>query len=494
MAIATLTFEEFAPDQAPLGSAYSPSVKNVLPIGKGYRSWSSLATQTDALTQRVQGFIATAGDDGLPYNIAAVADKIFRRSGASWTNISGQTYSTASDSVVAFQKWGNEVIASNFVDTMQVATISSGSFAALGGQHAPRAKYLATMGRQGQFLIAAYLSDGGTTYPRRVQWPGIGSATTWTASAATQADSQDIENCSEIRGLAGFDYLVIGTDRGLWRADYVGPPVIMDFSEMEKGRGIMYPGLMASWGRLVFYLWEDGFYLFDGTAVSAIGAEKVNRFFFNDVDVGYLDRVRIAPDPVNSCFVVAYPGRGASAGALTKLLAWSWTVNRWVPAEPTTPLEHLALGLTVGYTLSELDGISATLAGLPYPLGSRNYAGGRPGLTGFDNTHKLGLFAGAAMIGQMDTAEKQLSAGQRSLIQQLRPLIDGSAPSDVSAQIIGRALQSSTRTTGAEITQAADGLISPLDDNRYHAIRLKTYGNFDYALGAEVEFMATGSF
>ena len=490
MATDTLTLAEFMPDQAPINGVASANIVNARPIQGGYRPFNTLATQTDALTSRCQGFIAAIDDAGSVFNIAGHATQLRRRSSAAWTDISGALYGTTSDGQWSFVKWGNEIIATNYVDAMQVATIGSGSFANLSGSP-PKAKYITTMGKQDQFLVAGYLNVSSTAFPQRIRWPGIGTTTSWTIAASTQADQQDLSNCSEIRGLAGFDYLSVFTDRGIWRGDYVGPPTIIDFSEVEKGRGCAFPGVLGSWGRLVLFLWEDGFYIFDGTSVTAIGAEKVNRFFFNDVDLGYTDRIRIAPDPANSEFVIAYPGAGSASGVCNHALVWNWTLNRWSYVEFDS--EHLALGISVGYTLEGLTAISSSVDALPFSLDSRNWQGGRPSLVAFDTNHKLGAFSGSALAATFDTIEKQPSAGQRSLISGVRPLVDGNSTT-VAAALVHRARLNVNPTAESELTADSDGLVTTLIDDRFHRVRIKTYGDFEAALGAQISFSATGTF
>lgn len=490
MATDTLSLAEFLPDQAPITGAGSPNIVNARPIQGGYRPFNALATQTDALTARCQGFIAAIDDAGSVYNIAGHGTQLRRRNGSAWTDISSGTYATASDSRWEFVKWGNQIIASNYVDAMQVATIGSGSFAALGGSP-PKAKYITTMGKQDQFLVAGYLDVSGTAFPQRVRWPGIGTTTSWTVSAATQADQQDLSNCSEIRGLAGFDYLTVLTDRGIWRGDYVGPPTIIDFSEVEKGRGCAFPGVFGTWGRLVLFLWEDGFYVFDGSGVTPIGAEKVNRFFFNDADLGYTDRIRIVPDPANSEFIIAYPGAGSASGAINHALIWNWTLNRWSYAE--FDATFVALGISVGYTLEGLTAVSSSLDALPFSLDSRNWQGGRPSLVAFDADHKLGAFSGSALAATFDTVEKQPSSGQRSLISGVRPLVDGNGTT-VAAALLHRARLNVNPTTEMELTADSDGLVTTLVDDRFHRVRIKTYGDFEAALGAQISFSPTGTF
>ena len=46
------------------------------------------------------------------------------------------------------------------------------------------------------------------------------------------------------------DNLVVAQERTLWRMTYVGPPLIFQFDEVERSRGLLTPGAASQLGRL----------------------------------------------------------------------------------------------------------------------------------------------------------------------------------------------------------------------------------------------------
>ena len=110
--------------------------------------------------------------------------------------------------------------------------------------------------------------------PYRARWSGIGDATSWAVSATTQADFQDIMDMGSITGLVGGEYATILMEKGIVRASYIGSPLIFQFDNVETRRGCKVPGSVANVGHFVFYLSDDGFYMFNGQTSKAIGRES----------------------------------------------------------------------------------------------------------------------------------------------------------------------------------------------------------------------------
>ena len=82
----------------------------------------------------------------------------------------------------------------------------------------------------------------------------------------------------------------------LWRMAFVGTPVIFRFDEVVRGRGCIAAGSVASVGRTVFFLAQDGFYSFDGQGLQPIGTERINRHFRLTMNPCQLDQMSVAVD------------------------------------------------------------------------------------------------------------------------------------------------------------------------------------------------------
>ena len=67
-------------------------------------------------------------------------------------------------------------------------------------------------------------------------------------------------------------------------------------------------------GRRVFYLAEDGFYLFDYTESQPVGDDRVDRTFLADIDSDYFHRVSAVSDPDEKRIWILYPGSWNASG------------------------------------------------------------------------------------------------------------------------------------------------------------------------------------
>ena len=79
---------------------------------------------------------------------------------------------------------------------------------------------------------------------------------------------------------------------------YVGVPLIFQFDKIADNIGAFAPKSVASYGNMVFFLAQDGFYkLTGGQQLTPIGNGKVDNFFFDDLSSN-LDGITSAVDPI----------------------------------------------------------------------------------------------------------------------------------------------------------------------------------------------------
>jgi hypothetical protein len=410
--------------------------KNVIPDATTYRPLPSLVATNHPMSARVQGAILARGVGGTVANFAADGTRLYKwdNAGVNWNDVSrttGGPYGTPADSGWSFAQFGDLVIAVNGVDAPQKFTIgSSTNFAALGGAP-PTARFVATVR---DFVAMGRISG----LAQRVQWSGINNAETWTSSQATQADFQDLPDGGFVMGIVGGEYGLVFQERSIKRMTYVGVPAIFQFDEIARGTGTPAEGSIARYENIAFFLSDDGFFALSGAQdLRDIGHHRVDRFFWNDVNQTYLDRISAAIDPINKLYVVSYPGPGSefTGGTPNRLLIYNWSADRWSRAEVELEMIHQAAS-QAGYTLDSLDGFSTNLDSLPFSLDSRVWTGsGRLLLAGFTTQHAIGFFNGANMAAAVDTGEAQVVPGRRALIRSLRPLVDGGGSGGASIRV-----------------------------------------------------------
>lgn len=416
------------PDLPALENPGALEAKNVIPDAASYRPLPALAPAGGALSQRVQGAIVARGEGGTIANFAGDATKLYRwdNAGVTWTDVSrsvGGPYGTPADGGWSFAQFGDLVVAANGVDAPQKFAIGSATtFSALGGTP-PVARFVATVR---DFLVMGRLSG----LAQRVQWSGINNAETWTPSPSTQADLQDLPDGGYVMGIVGGEHGLVFQERAIKRMTYVGSPQVFQFDEIARGTGTPAEGSIARSGNIAFFLSDDGFFALEGAqGLRDIGHRRVDRFFWNDVNQTYLNRISAAIDPVNRLYAIAYPGPGSelTGGRPNRILIYNWSADRWSRAEVEMDMIHQAASQS-GKTLEQLDAVSASLDALPFSLDNRVWTGaGRLLLAAFTPDHRIGFFSGANMAATVDTGEASVAPGRRALVRGLRPLVDGGA-------------------------------------------------------------------
>jgi hypothetical protein len=418
----------WAPDMPDFQNQGSTEALNVIPKAASYGPFPSFASISTALNSRCQGAIFARKSDGSGVIIAGDVTKLYRLSGVSFSNVSrlsGGAYAAAADGVWNFVQFGPFIYAFNGIDAPQQFNIDSDSnFSAMSGSP-PMAVYGAVVG---DFVMTGQQASA----RNRVQWGPINQSGSWTPSQVTQADSQDLPDGGWVQGLVGLEQAgIIFQEFCIRRCAYVGPPLIFQFGKVADNIGATIPGSIANYKDFIFFADRSGFYMIaGGYQLAPIGEQRVNRYFWNDVDQNYLHRVSAAVDPVNALYVISYPGAGNSGGNPNKMLVYAYNLDRWARGAPGD-LDMVFSGATQsGFTLEQLDSVSASLDALPFSLDSVVWTGiARRLVGGFDTGHKLGFFNGPALAATVDSTEANLTPGSLARVRSARPLVDGGSPS-----------------------------------------------------------------
>lgn len=299
---------------------------------------------------------------------------------------------------------------------------------------APKTRYMAIVRN---FLVCGWTNDAsGGDQPQRVWWSSLNDPTNWpTPGTAAAAIVQS--NYNDLFGDGGWIQGVVGNlgtadgavfmEREVWRMVYAGPPGVFYFYAAEGSRGTPAPNSIVQLGPVVFYLGRDGFYAFDGTTSKPIGVNKIDKDFYSRVDQNNLARVVGAVDPINKLIIWAWPDTTATNGNPNHLLIYHWQLDKWTSADLT--LEYLLISGTFGQTIDSWDATYGTLDAVPnFPFDSRVWTGGKDILAAFDTSHMLNYFNGAALQATIDFSELQPIPGQRLMVTNARPLVDGGVP------------------------------------------------------------------
>lgn len=473
-----------SPDYANPGATIA---RNCLTQTTYYKPFPSFGELSESLPDTCVGYFSCRDTSDNVHIFAGTREGLYKYSNGAWTDVTrlSSSYSTANDGWWSFTVYGNRVIATNLSDDVQSFVIgASTEFDALAG-NPPRALGVTVVNN----FILLFGLDGNIG---RVQWSGLDDPTDWTPSAATQSDFNDIlGDGGKVQGAIGSQNVaVIVMEKQIWRMDYVGPDTIFTFTLVEDKRGTPSPRSVTGDGIFVYYLGENGFYSFNGSASVPIGHNKVDRYFSRRVDTRYMaSRVVGVADPTNKTVLWAYPNEADSTnGDVSHLLAFNWQDNRWTEIEASCQV--VGQSLTLGLTMEELGVLYATMEDVPFSLDSQAWQGGQYVLGGINTSGMLGYFNGDPMTATIATSESQLNQGGLSQVQGIIPVTDASS---VTARVGSRMVQSGDIIySGSQTPHSSTGEANFRVSARFHRAEISLSGTWNLAQGVQFRFVNQG--
>lgn len=484
--MAVLPVLEWVPDAAALGNKGSVRIVNAVPGTNSYKPFPSFAVLTDALTGYARGAIDVRDRDGNVFQYAGDETALYQLSGTSWEDITRveseepDPYATGTEERWEFVRWKNQVLATNFSDEPQKITLGGTNFEDLTSDF--RCRRLAVVK---DFVVAANTfdsSDGNVS--DRVRWSAFNNEADWTVSPSTGADFRDLKGGPVLKVFGG-EYGTILASNSVYRMEFTGAPDFFQINETVPDIGVLGPGAAARIGSTVFMWSNQGFVAVTSASgtPAPIGAGKVDRYAFQDLDDSYLHRISCVADPKSGRVFWAYPGAGNSGGRPNRIIVYDRALNRWGLIEQEVELLWRAGG--VGFTLEQLDDFSASLDDLEVSLDSSQWKGGGAILMGaFNSERKHGFFDGQPMTATVDTAEREIHAGHRTQLNSFRALVDGGS---VTAQVGRRDDLADEVAWGPVLSKTGSGRFTCRVNARYHRFRLHLSGNWSDAIGTQIE-------
>ena len=530
-----IQFKDWLPDQPSILDAVSEA-NNVTPLAVGYGPFKSAVNYSGAATEDLNNCFAAKVDNDVSI-FAGGATKLFK---VSATDLTMEDVSKASG-YTGINRWkfvqfGNYALASNGSEKIQYYDVNvSTDFADLAAA-APVAKYITVVR---DFVVGANIGAG--TYPSRVQWSDINDPTDWTAGAASQSDYQELPDGGDITGITGGEFGIVFLEKAIVRMSYIGSPLFFQFDTISRNVGCIEGGSIAQYGGVSYFLSDDGFYSCNGQQVVGIGAEKVDRYFFNNANIGDIDSISAAIDPERNLVIWNY----TTVSGNRQLIIYNFETQKW--SEADTDVDVLSTLATTGTTLDAIDtaynitagsfvagksytirsvgttsftsigavantvGVLFTATGigsgtgvaidmaasaaalktidtLTTTLDDRLYAGGKFLFGGVRDT-KVITFTGTYATANITTND--LEYGYNSVLTLIRPSVDnGSA--DVA--VASRRMLDDTITYGSTVSASQEDRCSVRSAGRYHRVSLTPTGaDWHSAIGMDIDYSTQGT-
>ena len=460
-----------------------------MPEARGYRGFPTLITDTNSLSGQAKGMYSTVDNNLAAVNFAGDPGDLYFLSGTSWNVVSGSAYALSTQDYWQFQKFSNDVIVVGKGADPQVWQVgSSTAFSSLSST-APQAAHV---GIVRDFVVLGDIFDSiDGQVPNRVHWSSIASPRgDWTPTLATLAGRQDLAGDGGwVQAISGGEYGIIFQENSIWRMTFVGPPLIFQFDEIEQKLGTPAPRSIIKYRNDVYFLAQDGFDITTGAGPSTpIGRNRVDNFFFKDAQPDKLRFVLATIDSANQLIFWAYISNNApTANIFDKIIIYDIVNDKWgsatIPLTFLGPVRSTGLDMDVG-----MQALFATVEEIPVSLDDPRWASGLIYLSGFGPDNTNGAFSGPQLDAEIVTGSRQVIEGRRSLIQNIRPLIDSQTTTTITCNVASRrALTQDPEFQAVDTPVDDEGDCPILEAGRYFRFKANITGNFANAFGIEVD-------
>jgi hypothetical protein len=476
-----IVFKEWLPDQPALGNPGLIRAQNVIPRESGYSPFKPL-DQTGG-THTAGGVSGSFMSFGVTKSSARIygyngSDFFVGSYGGPFSTLGG-AFTVGASNDVGFDQYENYVIAVGDSFATQHHTVGSASnFSNLASNGtAPPAQALGIIG---QFVVIGNLGTAGATQrPNVIQWGGVDAPRSWptpgsSTAIAQQAGEQELPSLyGEIQAIHGGDQRgLILQKRGATRMTYTGPPAVFQFDTLSNVEGSFFPRGSIRVGDIVYFISQQGFCRTDGVSIQHIGAGKVDRIFWDNVNTSELRAVTCGYDAANDLVYFAYPV--SSTTNPDTLLIFNPKTGHWTQAIQA---------------MEEFVGGSWNLVSNLYPLTGFSTAGSA------SVVGKFGATAGAAVL---ETGDIEFTEGGRSFVDGLKPHVESAATAPSIGVRIG--VRNDLGTTPSYTTTAnahsrtgyANFRNAGVTDGKYHRAELTITGEFKKVTGFDADVIPTG--
>lgn len=484
---------EWLPDLPPLRNPGALNARNVIPEINSYRSLNSPQSFTIPLAGPALGSIWIPNVSGEVLNFAGDANFLYELVGGVNWNSRASGLTTPEGNHWSFAQFGNRVIATNnfepvfYFDIGVSAGFQRLSDASPDAETPPRAQHIAVI-RDFIFLGNLNEPDKG---PDWINWSGFNSSEIWEPNQSAQSDAQPLlGRGGRVQAIVGGNYGLIFQENSIWRADYVGPPLIFNLDEYQTGHGTVAPRSVVRDRDLTYYYSLDGFYRTNGNSIEPIGNNRVNRWFEENAAVQALDSMQGVIDRRRRLVIWAFR---TSSGATfnNRIIIYNWAADRWSFGELDSQIisQYSPQGLNLDQLDTPLpDGIDIDSIGVDSDAFKRNIVS----VAIFDSSNRTAVLAGSALPAEVDTVETLSPAGRRETVMSVRPLLESPGDAGISVSILEKRDEGSsilTETLAAPLNQIGEADVR--SNSRRKRFRVRAEGRFDSLTGVEYRARTT---
>jgi hypothetical protein len=228
---------------------------------------------------------------------------------------------------------------------------SGGTFVDLGGSP-PAAAFVSIVG----FFVVL---TGLLSNPRRIQWSDLGAPETWTAGVGL-SDFQDMSDGGNVGAMSGGDAFGLMFQQESMRSVTYAPgsSTVFQINRISTQETLFADYSIINVGDRTFYIAASGFKMVVGSGnPQPIGKERVDRWFFANVDSSELQLCIGASDPTATRVYWAFKSLQSGADDRFDLvISYDYVLDKWTLLQISG--QFLATLAKPGLTLEQLDQIA----------------------------------------------------------------------------------------------------------------------------------------
>lgn len=405
--------------------------------------------------------------DGTRVVVCATAGDLHVIVGGTVTN---SALGLALTSPVAFERFGDEIYATNKSGTWRLADIDVSTTFVAAAWTIPDALAL---GRISEFLFAGNLTDtDASDAPYRIRWsPFNNPAGTWAGDVGTQSGAVNMPSkYGPVMAITGGTWGMIFQKYAISRISYTGGAQVFAKQIVDPDRGCAAPYSVAQVGDAVYFLSHDGFFVTNGGPSESVSRGRVWQWFLDNSSQVYLGSVSAAVDWPNRCVNWTVMG---GTGQVTGILHFNWETGDWSHSE--VALDCLLSAGVDGVTLESVAVTYPDLDAMPISLDSPEFSA-RGRILGAFVAGEYRLMNGQSLAASFGTGEFQIVPGLRTFVRAVTPIVTNDSE-NTTVSMGGR-----DRMT-ASLSYVPDVAIGPLGfcpfafDARYYRVSVDIPAN-----------------
>jgi hypothetical protein len=201
------------------------------------------------------------------------------------------------------------------------------------------------------YLVALDITEGSNRRPTMVKWSDtapLGEVpASWTAvDASSQAGYNILPDTQGqvLEGKALGDTFFIYKNDAVWAMQFIGGNFVFSFRKVFSDVGILAKDCVAEYDNKHFVVGVDDVYVHDGTTKKSVISNKMQEFFYNDINTDHVSKVRCVANNARKEMIIYYPNFSSENGIANTAITWNWESDSWSKRDIGN-ISHITTGL-----------------------------------------------------------------------------------------------------------------------------------------------------